>query len=580
MILNALVEYYDRLAADSDQDIAPFGFSRQKISFEVVLGPDGSLAGFQDARIERDGRRLPRLLVVPGQAKPPGSGLSPCFLWDNAAYLLGFKADDPNPNRTQQAFEAFRKRHLALEEEIGDQVFSAVCAFLRAWKPADAAKHPELVEIVGAFGVFRIQGAHEYLHERPKAIDYWRKQIGGRSDGPIAPSLISGEEQPIARLHEPKIKGVIGAQSAGATIISFNLDAFKSYHKEQNFNAPVGIADAFRYCTALDRLTSDANRRVLLGDTTVVFWSNRPTAFESVFGPVLDTTTAEDAATLDRLRGFFSRLNRVVAGERFDDADMPFYVLGLSPNAARLSVRFWQSGTVQQFAERLGQHIADLELAGAPKEAPPLTIRRMLDETARERKDIRPLLSGAVMRAILSGGPYPQSLFSGVLTRIHADARVSHPRVAILKAFLLRKARLSGQDKEIPVSLNKDHPEAAYHIGRLFAVLEKTQEEAFDNKLNSTIKDRYFSSASSAPVAVMPRILRLHAYHLNKIENPGRRTNLEKLVQEICTRVDGFPGHLPLDEQGLFFIGYYHQRQDLFTRKSDSENDTANSEEE
>ncbi len=586
MILNALVDYYNRLEADPEEHVAEFGFSRQKISFVVVLDPNGSLSAIQDARQDDGGRLVPRLLVVPGQAKPPGAGINPGFLWDNTQYMLGFKADDPKPHRTLRAFEAFRDRHLVIESEINDESFSAVCRFLQDWAPDKAAGHSDLAEIGVAFGVFRLVGRQEFVHERPKVRSYWVKQIAADDDMPLAPSLISGEVQPIARLHEPKIKGVRGAQSSGATLVAFNADAYESYGKSQSFNAPVGVEDAFKYCTALNRLTMKRDRQVHLGDTTVVFWSDKPTAFEEeAFGVFEPIRNAEDTATLDRLKGFCNRLRRASEGASFDDGDVPFYVLGLSPNAARVSVRFWLTSTVQQFAERLGQHLADMDLAGAPPTMPPITLQRVIDQTARERDEIQPLLGGAVLQAVLSGGPYPQSLAAAVLRRIRADGQTGgvngHIRAAILKAYLARKARLTNQQETIAMSLDKNCPRAAYHLGRLFAALEKTQEDALGGELNVTIKDRYFSSASANPVAAFPRLLRLHAHHLDKLgaEKRGLKITREKLIQEICDHIntaDGFPAHLPLDEQGLFFIGYYHQRRDFFVSKK-TETQTTNS---
>ncbi len=574
MILQKLVEYYDRLAAAPDSDIAPFGFSRQKISFEIVVSADGALAEFHDACTQEDGRAIPRSLVVPGQAKPSGSGINPGFLWDNAQYLLGFKAEDPKPERTTRAFEALRERHLALEGEINDKAFSVVCQFLRKWKPSHASKHPELANITNAFGVFRVAGKTEYVHDRPKVRAYWQRQIDGAdADVPTSPSLLSGAVQPIARLHEPKVKGVRGAQSSGATLVSFNADAYDSYGKSDSYNAPVGIADAFKYCTALNCLTTARDRQVHLGDTTVVFWSERPTALEDECFGAFEATGAEDEAALERLSGFFARLRRAADGAAFDDGDVPFYVLGLAPNAARISVRFWLSGTVQQFAQRLGRHIADLELAGAPPGMPPITLQRIIDQTARERDDIQPLLGGAVLQAVLGGGPYPAALATAVLQRIRADGQTGgvngHIRASILKAYLVRKARLANEQETVSMSLDKECPHTAYQLGRLFAALEKTQEEALGGDLNVTIKDRYFSSASASPVAAFPRLLRLHAHHLDKLgtEKRGLKVTREKLVQEICDRIhadSGFPAHLPLDEQGLFFIGYYHQRQAFF----------------
>lgn len=583
MILQRLAEYYDRLEADPEEGISRFGFSRQKISFNVVLNPDGSLHDFHDDTVKDGKRNVPRLRIVPGQAKPSGSGINPRFLWDSAQYILGFKPEDPKPDRTRKAFEAFRDRHLALEEEIADEAFAAVCSFLRKWSPDAAADYPNLPEITFAFGVFRIAGKQEFVHDRRKIQAYWNRQIAGDTDAPRAPSLVSGAVQPIARLHEPKIKGVRGAQTSGATLVAFNADAYESYGKSQGYNAPVGVTDAFKYCTALNRLTTRHDRQVHLGDTTVVYWSEKPTAFEGDIFGLFEFQDAEDKATLTRLNGFLDRLRRAADGAPFDDSDanVPFYVLGLSPNAARVSVRFWLTGTVQQFAERLGQHLADLQLGGAPAHMPPITMQRIIDQTARDRDDIQPLLGGAVLQAVLTGGPYPTSLAAAVLRRIRADGQTGgsngHIRGSILKAYLIRKERLAKQKETIFMSLDKNCTHTAYHLGRLFAALEKTQEDALGTGLNVTIKDRFFSSASANPVMAFPRLLRLHAHHLDKLgsEKRGLKVVREKLIQEISSRFDantGFPAHLPLDEQGQFFIGYYHQRQDFFTsKKSDSE---------
>jgi CRISPR-associated protein Csd1 len=535
----------------------------------------------QDARRDVNGRAVPRMLVVPGQAKPSGSGINPGFLWDNSQYMLGFKADDAKPDRTKQAFEAFRDRHLAAERDIADESFSAVCRFLGAWAASDAAAHEELADIIAAFGVFRIAGTQEYVHERPKVRSYCLAQSAADLEAPRAPSLVSGEVQAIARLHEPKIKSVRGAQSSGATLVAFNADAYESYGKSQSFNAPVGIDDAFKYCTALNSLTTARDRQVHLGDTTVAYWSEKPTDLEDELFGVFEGTSAEDPVALDRLKGFFNRLRRASDGAPFTNGDVPFYILGLAPNAARISVRFWLAGTVQQFAERLGQHLADLEIGGAPPNMPPISLQRIIDQTARERDDIMPLLSGAVVQAVLSGGPYPAALMSAVLRRIRADGQLGgisgHIRAAIVKATLVRKARFTNQQEIVSMSLDKDCPRTAYQLGRLFAALEKTQEDAQGGELNVTIKDRFFSSASANPVAAFPRLLRLHAHHLNKLgtDKRGLKIVREKLVQDICERIhanDGFPAHLPLDDQGFFFIGYYHQRQALFACKPSVDN--------
>lgn len=595
MILNALIDYYDRLEKDPDQGVAVFGFARQSIHFCLLLNPDGTLHQIEDLRQMKAEDRSPRPthMTVPHPGKKRTSGIRPYFLWDKCSYVLGRDAKEEakgspekrrgTRQRLRKQFEAFQEKHISQRKDIPISEFAALCTFLTNWDPTSAESLPHWEEMSGSNFVFRVCGQHRYLHEIPECQRAWVALLE-RAEATEGVCLVTNEHGPIAKTHPP-IKGVIdpGGQ-AEKSIVSFNQDAFKSYKKEQSHNAPVSVDAAFKYTTAANWLLADHHRRVRLADATVIFWAEHPIPFEDEFGPVLNDR-AEDEATIDHIRAFMNRLKSAREDDQLEDADVPFYILGLSPNASRLSVRFWQAGTVQQLAERLGQHLTDLELDGAHPDAPPITLRRLVRETARPKKNkpdldsIPPLLAGAVLRAVLTGGPYPQSLFNAVLTRIRADGRVNHRRAAILKAFLVRKYRIAGQHKEIPVSLNKDHPSPSYHLGRLFASLEKTQEEAYDNKLNSTIKDRYFSSASANPVAAFPRLMRLHTHHLNKIGRPGRRTNLEKLVQEVYGHLDGFPGHLPLDDQGLFFIGYYHQRQDLFTKKSDSNNDTNPSEE-
>jgi CRISPR-associated protein Csd1 len=402
----------------------------------------------------------------------------------------------------------------------------------------------------------------------------------------VGPSLISGEEEPLARLH-PQLKGVAGANTMGAAIVSFNLNAFESYGKSQSYNAPVGTRDAFRYTTALNRLLADGARRTRhgdalkmkdIGDATVVFWSDRPEGdaageqLRQLLGADFPREEpAEDAKTTSRVGRFLEDLRQGHLWDRLKDPDAPFYILGLSPNASRLNVRYWLAGTVRQFVERLARHLEQLEIVGARPTDPPMSIRAMVAETAREPKDVAPQLAGEVARAVLGGLPYPQLLFNAVVRRIRAEPAVNHRRASILKAYLIRNQQL-----EVPVALDKDHSDEAYQIGRLFAALEKTQEDATDRKINTTIKDRFFSSAGSTPGSVFPRLLQLHHHHLRNFEREGLRISREKLVGEIVGRIGRFPSHLSLERQGLFYIGYYHQRQDFFTKRSDNNQEATN----
>ncbi len=614
MILPALIRYYDRLEADPSEDIAPLGFSRQKISFCIKLNPDGTLDAIEDMRLSaggevRSSKPIARQLILPGQSKPSGQGINPCFLWDNAAYMLGFKPDDLKPERTRACFEAFRDRHTALRDEIRDEAFGAVCTFLENWDPTALMPDSTTADFLASFGVFRVGLAQEFVHERPIIKDWWRRTEAVSSKihdhaADRVPSLTTGIRSRIARLHEPAIKGVAGAQSSGARLVSFNENAFESYGKSQGMNAPIAEEDAFKYCTALNRLLDDRSRRTGIGDATVVWWSDQPEAVgetlaSSLFGASLiedESPTAEDAVTVERVKAAMGRIVRGLMPEDLADSKTPFYVLGLSPNAARLSVRFWWEGALGEMMRHIASHHADLQLEPVPPHEAdrPFSIRRIVMETARQHggkpdaDTVSPTLSGEVARSIITGAPYPVSLLESIIRRIRADGRITHARCAVVKACIIRRRRVlagpGGQPEEVPVSLKQDGP-VPYQLGRLFAALESTQLTAL-GELNSTIKDRYFGSASATPASVFPRLLRLHQHHVDKLPKTAKeaieakkRTSrtMNAMVTEIISKIAGFPRHLNIEEQGLFQIGYYHQRQALFT-KSDQNSEESTQE--
>lgn len=586
-LLLALVGYYGRLEAGPSQDVAGYGFSREKIHYQVVLEPDGSLVSVDDLR-DRDvrGKPVPKSLLVPDGGGRSGTGLKPSFCWDNTGYALG-RDNKGNADRAASMFAAFRDLHRSFRDELaGDEGFAALCRFLDRWDPAAAEALPGWDELAGQNVVFKLRAREGYIHDGEAVKAAWLRRIAAAAeDGErvFGVSLLSGEEEELARLH-PQVRGVAGANTTGAAIVSFNLNAFESYGKSQSYNAPVGTRDAFRYTTALNRLLADATRRVRIGDATVVFWSDRPEGseaedlFRQCFGDDAPRgDPAEHAATVARVRDFLDAARQGRLAERLHDPEVPFYILGLSPNASRLNVRYWLAGTVKEFAERLAEHVGRLEMVGARPEDPPPTIRRLLLETAREPKDIPPQLAGEVARAVLGGLPYPQSLFSAVVRRVRADSSVNHRRAAILKAYLVKNL-----GEGVPMALDTDHPDEAYQLGRLFAALEYAQTNAL-GELNRTVKDAYFASAAATPAAVFPRMLKLHHHHVEKLpSNPDvarqerKRTKgfFERLVREICSHVTRFPSHLPLERQGLFYIAYFHQRQDFFTKKTEAEKET------
>lgn len=601
MILQRLTEYYDRIL--QDPCLAPNlprpGYSRQKISFCVVLTSDGRLQQFQSLLDSAGSRKpVPRKLFVPGETKPSGSGLNPCFLWDNAAYMLGFLPQNRQKNspkeleRTRKCFHAFRERHLSIENQISSPAFRAVCQFLRNWSPERSAEYEqELSEITSSFGVFRIAGEQRFVHEDPAVIAWWqdnaerwhkRKRAG---DAPLGICLVTGERAPIARLHEP-IRGVRGAQSTGGRLVSFNDPAYESLGHKQSYNAPVSRAVVFKYANALNFLLGQQERRIFLGDATVVFWAERPSSLEEYFSdlfneapPASPDAPAEDERKVRQIRLFLSQLQQGYAASHATPEDETrFFVLGLSPNRSRLSVRFWADSTVGEMKQRLSQHLQDIQLVGGPPHGLPLTIGNIVRATGRAKFDpkgrllgyddnsVSPLLAGAIARAVLTGGPYPRALLSAMVGRLRSDGYIGYARVAAIKACLTRNSRLSGNPKEVPVSLDRNRTEPAYLIGRLFALLEKAQEDSVGGELNATIKDRYFSSASATPGFVFPRLIRLSQHHLAKLDRP-KKVSYEKLIGEVMDKLDGFPRQFSLEDQGLFAVGYFHQRQSLFTKK-------------
>lgn len=580
MILQALNDLYTRLAEDPNYEIAPQGFSPQKIAFRIRIRQDGSLVQFEDARIpDKKGKKQNIVMLVPGEAKSPGAGINPGLLWDNQTYLLGRQPEDKPAGFALKRFEALRQRHLEAESAIGDLAFSAVCRFLEQWSPTGLEDHPLLKDFGTGFGVFAIQGQKHCVHEAPSVLQWWRKQEAANNEGPAVFSqcLLSGQEAPVARLH-PKIKGVSGSQSAGASLVSFNAKAYESYGKEQSFNAPVSEIAAFQYGTALNSLLTgpqSAKHRIRIGDTTTVFWTERPSYVEDCIADLFGggSSAAEQIEDVGKREQIRRLLDAVRQGSRYQDlgdSDTSFHILGLAPNAARIAIRFYFASTTAELIAKLHDHLRCMqivrqftELGGSRLPDPEFpAIWQILRETARVADEIPPLLGGALTRAIIEGVPYPEGLYAAIIRRIHADRTINYLRAATLKAVLVRN-----HNQSISIMLDLQNTNPAYLLGRLFAALEKTQDDALGS-LNSGLKDKFYSSASTTPASVFPRILRTYPHHLAKLQS-GAKINRERLVQEIVDHIpsNGFPSQLSLKNQGIFAIGYYHQRKDFFTKK-------------
>ncbi|MGN6726129.1 MAG: type I-C CRISPR-associated protein Cas8c/Csd1 [Tepidisphaeraceae bacterium] len=598
MIFQRLIEYYDRLAADRQnaQELALVGFSRESISFCLVLKCDGSI-DLQDIREGKGGKGpIASKMEVPHYGEKRTVNERPYFLWDNTEYVFGIGKAGEQSSRSLRRFELFKDFHCSLRQALCTPEYELFCDFLENWTPSkfNALKYGS--EALGKNIVFKMAGQSRYLHEIEECLDVWAKLIS-KKETVQGQSLISGLTTGIARLH-PAIKGVYdpgGQAEKGFVVFNKDKTAFESYGNEQSYNAPVGVVEAAKYANALNYLLGRPDRRTVVGDATYTYWADKPTLLENFFDPAFgDSPPPKPDAPPEvkeralQVRQFLEQLREGHAhGDAFDrDSDVGFYVLGLSPNASRLSVRFWQQTTVGELEARLAQHLQDMHLVGARPDDPPLVIRRIVEATGRAKVSdgrfqgydadtVSPVLAGAVARAIFTGGPYPSMLLGAMLNRLRADGYVSHARVAAIKVVLVRGDRNHYSMKEALVALDLNRTDPAYVTGRLFALLERIQEDAANGQLNSTIKDRYFSAASATPGSTFPRLIRLSQHHLSSLgkEKPGLKVNHDKLCGEIMGKLDGFATQFNLEDQGLFAVGYYHQRQAFYTPQNKEEGD-------
>lgn len=605
-ILQRLDAYYGRMAARGEAE--PPGYSREKIGYAIVLSTEGEPIDVLDLHHRMEGKKLrPTQLEVPAGPKRTSSPDSNLF-WDKTAYALGRTTIDPKLGeaeqkkklaRTVKEHEAFRTRHFQTLEGTKDEGLLALARFIQRWTPNRFDSPPFKPEMLDANFVFRLDGDRgddklpRWLHQRPAARSIVESQVGDK-EGNSGICLVSGIEAPLSRLH-PNVKGVRDAQSSGAALISFNLDAFESYGKEQGFNAPISKTASFRYSAALNRLLDFNSRNRLaqsIGDATVVFWADASgldrgesaaTAAEEFFGGWFDEVPAADPSEAAKLGDALLS----VAEGRSDPALAPalapgvrFCVLGLAPNAARLSVRFWVENEFATFARRLVRHARDLAIEPAPHRwggKPPSLSRLLVKTCAPQEKfeNIPPLLAGEMAQAVLTGGRYPRTALAAAVMRLRAgDDPGSGWHAALIRAVLERDARRrAGRNDdddrmEVPMALDKTNKDPAYLCGRLFATLERAQTQAL-GELSATIRDRYFGAASAAPASVFPMLLRNGQHHLAALRKERKAGRLESELETIVANLGtSLPRSLALAAQGRFVIGYYHQRQSFFEKRA------------
>lgn len=611
MILQALVRCYEALAERGELEKP--GWSPMKVSWGLELDADGQvksllLMGGTDAK----GKQIPRVMKLPDPVKR-SSGVAANFLCDNSAYVLGVDAKG-KPERTRECFAACARKHQDVLKDVRHPTAKAILNFFERWKPENAACHPAIQPnletlLKGGNIVFvthDAEGELQLAQDVPEIRRAWDEAYAKSDDAVMGRCLVTGEEGPIAILH-PSIKGVMGAQSSGASLVSFNAPAFESYGKEsardnqgQGRNAPVGKYAAFAYGAALNYMVGHADFHGRLGDTTLVYWAEgAEPAYGSAFMAMMGMG-GEDKNEITQ-KELSSVLTALCQGHNVKWANVPlnpknrFYILGLAPNASRLSVRFFLQNSFDEFVQNYQKHQEDLDIVRpAFDERETLSMWALLRETAIKNPNKPPefqrQLVEEMLNAILTGSPYPSTLFTQVEIRIRAEKEINRGKAAIIKAYLWRNVAKRQKDQKhiyeevLGVALNESKTtDLPYRLGRLFAVLEALQLEAFrdgnnkDSKPNTTIKDQFFSSACATPVVAFPIIVDRAQKYLRKLKAKNKE-GLARYYSDMMDDIIGnfeekrYPAHLSLEDQGIFQIGYYHQRQRMYAKKEEKDN--------
>ena len=578
-MLQALVERYETECKEGR--LPRDGWEYRGVLFALVLSEAGDLLQVMPlAQQTMRGKKqvnVPRRIIVP-MGETRASGICPFFLCDNSSYFLGMD-EKGKAKRTAECFAAAKKLHEEVLGGVQSEAARAVLAFFERWQGGKEMLHthpalaPYAAEIsAGANLVFRV--ARTFVHEDPAVCEAWEKYLDASGSKEKRRCLVTGAFAPIAVKH-PALKGITGAQATGAMLVSFNANAYESYGHDgqQGGNAPVSKKAAFAYGTALNALLADREHTKIIGDTTMVYWAEEESeaAQDLLCGMLFGD---EDKMTDDLLDAV---LKKVQAGAAIDYEGVaisyanPFYILGLAPNAARLSVRFFLQGSFGNFLRNLALHMEQMKIVRPSWETRSnVPLWELLRETVNPNAKVKmasPIMAGAMLRAVLTGGKYPVSVFQNILLRIHAEQgerKINARRAGFLKAYLMRN-----RGRKIAVALDENSTDVAYLLGRWFAVLEEVQEKA-NPEIKATIRDRFFDSACGTPAHVFPMLQKLALHHLKKLEM-APRVYLDKKLSEIMGKLDAkdMPRHLPLEEQGVFILGYYHQKQKRYEKKEE-----------
>jgi CRISPR-associated protein Csd1 len=581
MILQELTRFYNRLLEDPNIEICEPGFSMENISFKIVIDETGKFIGLEDLRVQNGKNARPVKLMVPKFDGKRTSGVKPYFLWDKSDYTVGYALN--TDESTGELVEVKKPKHHAafidlietISKEVGidHAAVNAVRYFSSSGDEIEKLKaEPLWQEFLNSFAVFEVEGYGFTVFNIPEIAQGWKDYYSGQAGGDdnIGICSVLGKVGALAASH-PTIKKGVGGKN-DTPLVSCNVNSCESYGKKKGGNAPISAAAASSFTGALNYLTENRRHNLRIADTLTLFWAENNRPAEHFFSALMDRPDTDDEETRKELETFLKEMQKGKLPSKLAD-ESRFFVLGLAPNSARISVRFWHTDTVREMGTKVVQHFRDMQIVPQRREkdsANP-SIWQLLIETATQHKtdNIPPNIAGPLMRSILSGTQYPSNILSILIGRMRTDQeyrRLNYYRASFIKAILNRNF-----NKELTVALDAERKTAPYSLGRLFAVLERTQEDASGGNLNATIKDRYFASASATPRVVFPVIIKLAQNHLKKIKSskPGLAVNKEKLIGAIMEDISDFPKSLKLEDQGEFAIGYYHQRQDFFKKKTE-----------
>lgn len=600
MLINALCDYYD-LKTRKSQSSLPEGYAAQEISFQIRLTEDGEIAAIVDMRdpVEiylKNGKSKeqlkPKVINLPERSQKTAifSNLiehRPLYIFGLNYGKDGFTTDD-DKDKAKKSHAAFVKRNLEFFKDLNSPICTAYRRFIEKWKPEEQTENPYLLELgklySGSYFSFALYSDPRITPENDecflrKYIEYLSEQVAltERQGKNVAQCPIMGERLPVARIHD-KIK-FPGGNTVGCQLVAMKESAYESYGKTQSYNSNISEAAMKKYTAAFNEILDDKNHRVILEDMVIVYFAMKADDFAEcdmmaqMFGA---------SAGGDENEAFGEVIKELSGGNAVDysalgiDEDVTLYFAGFTPNSSRICQKFIVRDSFGKIMENLFKHQRDLSIDGSGGRPVYFNyiFKELVSPKSSKEKVPPPLITDIILAAI-KGTNYPTALLHTAIRRVKTDRneennsfiRMNSVRAGIIKACLNRKARNSDKEEEITMSLDTSSKNPAYLCGRLFAVLEKLQQDAADSKLNTTIGDTYFSSASSNPASVLPRLMKLAFYHMRKLSDGGV-IFYKNLISEITDPLENkFPSTLNLEEQGRFIIGYYHQNRKLWEKK-------------